>query len=124
MPMEVIIPESEKSEEELDERVWKLFTEAINILGGLRKLIEYRNLTWLPSLAEACYVILLKNERMLTKEEIAKKLGISKQTVDKIVSAEEAKIESFLKGEIEKLDEHKAGALAKLAYKRMKEKEI
>ena len=58
---------------------------------------------------------------IFTNAEIAAKLGISKQTVDNILTAKEEKLEAFLKGELEKLDEHKAGSLAKLAYKKLKE---
>ncbi len=106
---------------DIDHLAERVFEESINILGGLRKLVEYRNLTWLPSLAEAAYVIVLKNELMKTKGEIAKFLGITEQTVDNILKAKEEMVEKYLKGEVEKIDEHKAGGLAKLAYKRVKE---
>jgi len=100
----------------------KVFQESIRILGGLKKLLEYRNLTWLPSLAEAAYVIILKNEMLKTSKEIAKELGITEQTVKNILNADEKEVEKFLKGEIEKIDEHKAGGIAKLAYKKVKGK--
>ena len=100
----------------------KVFQESIRILGGLKKLLEYRNLTWLPSLAEAAYVIILKNEMLKTSKEIAKELGITEQTVKNILNADEKEVEKFLKGEIEKIDEHKAGGIAKLAYKKVKNK--
>jgi len=121
--MEVITPEESKAElsKEVDEKARKVFNHAIELLGGLKKLIEFRNLTWLPSLAEAAYSVVLKNELMLTNAEIAAKLGISKQTVEAILAAKAEKLEAFLKGQLEKLDEHKAGSLAKLAYKKLKE---
>ncbi len=98
----------------------KVFMEAINLLGGLRNLIQYRNLTWLPSLAEASYVVVLKNEALKTAKEIAKELGITEQTVKNILSADEEKVKKYLEGELEEVDEHKAGGIAKLAYKKLK----
>jgi len=110
--MEVI---SKPKDSGIDELAKKVFDKAIEILGGLKRLVEYRNLTWLPSLAEASYVIVLKNEAALTNREIAEKLGLAEQTVANILKAKETGT-----GELEKLDTHKAGALAKLAYKQIK----
>ena len=105
----------------IDEIVERIFHESLRILGGLKKLVEYRNLTWLPSLAEAAYVIALKNEAIKTNREIAEYLGITEQTVKKILSADENKVMEYLRGEGEKEKEHVAGGLAKLAYKAIKE---
>ncbi len=117
--MEVITrPITDTNIDLLAERV---FEESIKLLGGLRKLIDYRNLTWLPSLAEASYVIVLKEELLKTHFEIAEELGITEQTVKKILQADEEIILKYLKGEIEKVDIHKAGGIAKLAYKKVKE---
>jgi len=106
----------------IDEIVERIFQESIRIVGGLKNLVEYRNLTWLPSLAEAAYVIALKNEAVKTSREIAEYLGITEQTVKKILSADEEKIKEYLQGEGTKEKEHIAGGLAKLAYKAIKEK--
>ncbi len=117
--MEVITrPITDTNIDLLAERV---FEESIKLLGGLRKLIDYRNLTWLPSLAEASYVIVLKEELLKTHFEIAEELGITEQTVKKILQADEEIILKYLKGEIDKVDIHKAGGIAKLAYKKVKE---
>ncbi len=105
---------------DIDKLAEKVFLESINILGGLKNLIQYRNLTWLPSLAEASYVVVLKNEAIKTSKEIAKELGITDQTVKNILSADEEKVKKFLEGELEEIDEHKAGGIAKLAYKKLK----
>ncbi len=113
--MEIIKPEPENYEK-LAERV---FLKAIEIAGGLKKLVEYRNLTWLPSLAEAAFVVVLKNKAALTNREIAEKVGITEQTVVNILKADTEKLEEWLRGEAEKIDEHKAGALAKLAYEKI-----
>lgn len=108
---------------DVDYMAERVFHESINILGGLKKLIEYRNLTWLPSLAEAAYAVVLRNELYKTHSEIAKELGITEQTVKNILKADEEEIKKYLEGELEKVDEHKAGGIAKLAYKRVKEEE-
>ena len=50
------------TKEDVDVVAERVFNESIKLLGGLRKLIEYRNLTWLPSLAEASYTVVLKEE--------------------------------------------------------------
>ncbi len=108
-------------EKERDERVLLMLIEAIKILGGPRKLIHLRNLTWIPSLLRACYMLLLKDAGY-TNEEIAEKLGTTKATIQKMASADpEAvlkKIEGIETGE--EVDEHVAGGIAKLAYKAMR----
>jgi probable regulatory domain-containing protein len=108
-------------ERNIDALAERIFHESIRILGGLKNLVEYRNLTWLPSLAEAAYVIALKNEAIKTNREIAEYLGITEQTVKKILNADEERVRDYLKGEGTKEKEHIAGGLAKLAYKAIKE---
>jgi len=116
--MEIIKLES--SEKDIDEMAKKVFLEAVELIGGLKKLVEYRNLTWLPSLAQAAYAVVLKNEAFLTTSEIAARLGSTKQTIERILESKEEEVEKFIRGELEKVDEHKAGGLAKLAYKKLK----
>ena len=106
----------------IDKMAEKVFFESIKLLGGLKKLIEYRNLTWLPSLAEAAYVIVLKNEALKTYKEIAKELGITEQTAKNIATADEQEVKRYIEGELEERPkEHIAGGIAKLAYKKLKE---
>ena len=106
----------------IDKMAEKVFWEAIRMLGGLKKLVEFRNLTWLPSLAEAAYVVVLKNEALKTYREIAEFLGITEQTVKNIATADEEEIKKYLEGELEERPkEHIAGGIAKLAYRNLKE---
>lgn len=114
--MEVIAP----VKAEYDEIAMRVFVESINLLGGLRKVIEFRNLTWVPSLAEAAYVVVMKHIGMKTDSEIARELGITEQTVKHILHAEAGEVERYIKGEVEKIDEHVAGGLAKLAFEKLK----
>ncbi|RLI82296.1 MAG: KaiC associated regulatory domain-containing protein [Archaeoglobales archaeon] len=106
---------------DVDRMAEKVFWEAIRILGGLKRLVEYRNLTWLPSLAEASYVVVLKNETFKTYREIAETLGITEQTVKNIATADESEIKRYIEGELERPKEHIAGGIAKLAYRKLKE---
>ena len=106
----------------VDRMAEKVFMKSIELLGGLKKLVEYRNLTWLPSLAEAAYVVVLKNEALRTYSEIARELGITENTVRNIATADESKVMEYIHGELEKRPkEHIAGGIAKLAYRKLKE---
>ncbi len=105
----------------LDDLAMKVFLEAINLAGGPRKLIEYRRLTWLPSLAEAAYAVVLANEEKKTEEEIAAFLGMTKISVRNILRASPEDVLKRLEGDIKgQRRSHIAGGLAKLAYERVK----
>ncbi len=106
----------------IDKMAEKVFLESIKLLGGLKKMVEYRNLTWLPSLAEAAYGSVLKNEAFKTYKEIAEELGITEQTAKNIATADEEEVKKYIEGELEERPrEHIAGGIAKLAYKKLKE---
>ena len=119
----------EDRQRELDRKALLIFNKCLDILGGPRKLFEYKRLTWLPSLMEAAYVVILSNEHSRTAKEIAEELGIATNTVRNIMNASpeavEAKIKSILEGEelTEEKKTHTAGGLAKLAYERLKAEE-
>jgi len=116
--VEIIRRSSGKSIDEIAEMI---FMKSIEILGGLRRLMEYRNLTWLPSLAESAYAVALRNEALKTHSEIAKELGIAENTVKNILSADEDRVMEYLIGNnMEKPKEHIAGGIAKLAYRALK----
>lgn len=112
-------------EEQVDEIAMKVFFQALNILGGPRRLILYRHLTWVPSLIEACYAVVLKEKFFKTESEIAQILGLTKQTVRNIISAKTEGIIENLESELKKksIKTHTAGALAKLALKQIVQNE-
>jgi len=116
--------------QDLEHLVTRVFLKAIDIVGGLQKLAEYRTLTWLPSLARAAFVIVLRNEYLKTEDEIAQFLGISKTTVRQILRADPQMalykvqhMEELSPEERKQLKVHVAGGLAKIAYKLVKEGE-
>jgi len=121
--MKVIEP-SEIQEKDVDAIAVRVFLKALEILGGPRKLVEYRNLTWLPSLMVASYAVVLSNESYKTADEIAQFLGSTKNTIRNMLKAETEILKEKLKGEVEipksKIKTHTAGALAKLAYEEIK----
>ncbi len=108
--------------------VLRVFLKSIDLLGGIQKLAEYRTLTWLPSLARASFAIVLREEFLKTEEEIASKVGLTKQTVRNILRANPElalykiqRIEELTQEEKKELRVHTAGGIAKLAYKLVKE---
>lgn len=117
--MRVIETESIRTVD-IDKRVMDVFHKAIEYIGGPRKLVEYRNLTWLPSLMSAAYVIVLTHEGGKTEDEIASFLGISRQAVRQIRQADPEAIKDRIAGEIKRQARyHIAGALAKIAYQQL-----
>ena len=117
-------------EKRLNELAERVFFKSIEILGGLKKLAEYRTLTWLPSLARAVFVILLKDEYLKTEEEIAEYVGLTRQTVRNILRADEEQalykvqhFEDLSEEEKKELKVHTAGGIAKYAYRKIKEGE-
>jgi Predicted transcriptional regulators len=121
------MPKSE-ADADLEQLVTRVFFRAIDLLGGLSKLTEFRTLTWLPSLARAAYVVVLREEYLRTEEEIAQKVGLTKNTVRSILMADPTlamekiqKLEELAKEELKEMKVHTAGGIAKLAYKMVKE---
>ncbi len=107
--------------EDVDSKAMRVFLKSIEILGGPKKLVEHRNLTWLPSLMAASYAIVYAKEKGYSAETIASLLGMTKQSVQNMLRADPEVLKAKLGEEIvaEKDEErrtHTAGALAKLAY--------
>jgi len=117
-----VVIEVKPKEADYDTLALRVFLKAIEIIGGPRTLFEYRNLTWLPSLMEAAYAVVLKNEAFKTDDEIAQFIGITRQTVRNILSADPETVLKKLKGELQsrEVKVHTAGGLAKLAYQEVK----
>ncbi len=121
--MPVVIGQEEIKEFDVDAMAIRVFLKALEILGGPRRLIEYRNLTWITSLMEASYAIVLAEEAFKTEDDIADFLGLTRQTVRNILRAEPELVLKKLEGELQEKTPraHTAGGLAKLAYKEIKE---
>ena len=105
----------------------RVFFKSIDLVGGLDKLAEFRTLTWLPSLARAAFVIVLKEEYLKTEDEIADFVGLTRNTVRQIVRADPnlalykiQHIDELTEEEKKQLKVHTAGGIAKLAYKLVK----
>ncbi|MEO2153407.1 MAG: bacterio-opsin activator [Aquificota bacterium] len=125
-----MVVEIQPLEKDLEHLVTRVFLKAIDIIGGLQKLAEYRTLTWLPSLARAAFVIVLREEYLKTEDEIAEFVGISKNTVRQILRADPQMalykiqhMEELTPEERKQLKVHTAGGIAKIAYKLIKEGE-
>lgn len=124
MIYEMKVPETEKQIEQL---ATKVLLKSIELLGGLNKLAQHRNLTWLASLARACIAVVLKQEYLKSEESVAEYLGISSATVRNMLRANVEMVKKKLE-DLDKLSEeekgelktHTAGAVAKLAYEMVK----
>jgi probable regulatory domain-containing protein len=115
-------------QQDLEALVSRVFLKAIDLLGGFSKLVEYRTLTWLPSLVRASYAVVLREEYLKTEQEIAQQVGLTVQTVRNILRADPTitmekikRLEELLQEERKEMKVHTAGGLAKLAYKLIKE---
>ena len=120
--MPVLRPD-EIQQYDIDTIAIRVFLKALEIIGGPRKLIELRNLTWITSLMEAAYAVVLADQSLKTEDEIAKFLGLTRQTVRNILRADPELVMQKLEGELQEKTPraHTAGGLAKLAYKEIKE---
>ncbi len=111
-------------EAERDEKVLKMLVEAVRLMGGPKKLIEMRNLTWLPSLLRAFYAVLLRDAGY-TYERIAETLGITRATVERMLTADPEVVKRKIEGLSEEdIDDHIAGGIARLAYIEMKNRAV
>ncbi len=120
--------EKEISEKDLEYLVGRVFFKAIDLLGGLNRLAQYRTLTWLPSLARACFAVVLREEYLKGELEIAEKVGLTRNTVRNILRADPnaalykiQHMDEVVEEEKSSLKVHTAGGIAKLAYKLVKE---
>ncbi len=104
---------------DLDQRALRVFLKAIDLLGGPRGLVEHRRVTWLPSLMEAAYAVILAEEGKKGPDEIARFLGLSRAAVRHMLTASpQAALERLEAGPAHDLHRrtHVAGALARRAW--------
>ena len=118
----VVIDSNEIKKFDLDGLAIRVFLKALEILGGPRKLIELRNLTWITSLMEASYAVVMWEELHKTEDEIAEFLGLSRQTVRNILRADPELVMQKIEGELKDKSRraHTAGGLAKYALSEIK----
>ena len=114
----MVIVNQEIRQETADAKAMRIFLKALELAGGPQKLIEYRNLTWIPSLLQAAYAIVLSREFNRSAEEIARTLGVSTQTIRNILHASPEKVREKLASELEnrEVKVHTAAGLAQWAY--------
>ncbi len=114
----VFLKEREIKTFDVDAKSLRVFLKVLDLIGGPRKLIEYRNLTWLPSLIQATYAVVMAKDAGKTEDEIAQFLGLTRQTVRNILRADPEVVKKRLKEEVREktLKDHVAGGLAKWAY--------
>jgi probable regulatory domain-containing protein len=126
--MVITLGEILASDKEIEAMATRVFFKAIDLLGGLNKLAEYRSLTWLPSLARASIAVVMRDEYLKTEKEIGLRLGMASSSIKSMLKADPAlaleKIRNFEKladEEKRELRVHTSGGIAKLAYKMVKE---
>lgn len=109
---------------DIDQRALRVFLKAIGLVGGPRQLVELRRLTWLPSLMEAAYAVVLAEEHHWSAEEIARFLGVSTAALRHLLRAPEVAVLERLRGEEpSEHNVHVAGGLAKLALDALRREE-
>ncbi len=119
----VILGAEEMQEVYPDPMAIRVFLKALELAGGPRKIIHYRNLTWIPSLLEAAYAVVLSTDYNMPPSRIAQELGITEQTVRNILRADVEATKAKLSDELQykEMKVHIAGGLAKWAYQEIKQ---
>ncbi len=120
----MILERSEIREPNIDGEALRVFLKAIDLAGGPQALAHKRNLTWLPSLLQASYMVVLAEHGRI-EDEIAQFLGLTRQTVRNALRADVEAVKKRLaqEGLAEEEEEsrtHIAGGLAKWAYQEIK----
>lgn len=116
------------NEVDLEVLVTKVFLKSIDLIWWLKKLAEYRTLTWLPSLARSAFVVVLHEEYIKSELEIAEYVGLTKNTVRNILRADPQlaiyklqHLEELTAEQKKELKVHIAWWIAKVAYKLIKQ---
>lgn len=115
------MPEVKPQEVKPDGLSLAVFLKCLELIGGPRRLFELRNLTWVPSLMEASYAVVLREHFNRTEDEIARFLGLSRASVRNILRADPEAVRERLEGVLQERRRsahvHIAGGLARLAYR-------
>jgi len=107
---------------DVDREAIRVFLKALEIAGGPRELVRRRHLTWVPSLLEASYAVVLREQGKT--EEIAAMLGLTRPTVRLILRADPGLVKRRLEEPLEEeARAHVAGGLAQLAFSALKKGE-
>ncbi len=120
----MILDSAEIREPNIDGEALRVFLKAIDLAGGPQALAHKRNLTWLPSLLQASYMVVLAEHGRI-EDEIAQFLGLTRQTVRNALRADVEAVkkkitQEGLGEEEEEIRTHVAGGLAKWAYQEIK----
>ncbi|KUK24036.1 MAG: hypothetical protein XD58_1972 [Thermotoga sp. 50_1627] len=83
----ILEPRPSNTEKQIEQLATKVLLKSIELLGGLTKIAQHRNLTWLASLARACIALVLREEYMKSEKEIAEYLGVSTASVRNMLRA-------------------------------------
>lgn len=109
---------------DVEAQALQVFLKAIEIAGGPRGLVEHRRLTWLPSLMEAAFAVVLHEDYKKTAEEIAQFLGLSSTAVREMLRAPTGAVVERLRGETPSAHNvHVAGGLARLAFQGLRKQQ-
>ncbi len=119
----VILGQEDIQEVYPDPLAIRVFLKALELAGGPRRIIHLRNLTWIPSLLEAAYTVVLNAEYNWPASRIAEELGVTEQTVRNILRADVEATKSRLAEELQgrEMKVHVAGGLAKWAYQEIRQ---
>lgn len=100
-----------------------VFLKALELVGGPEELVRRRHLTWVPTLMEAAYAVVLRERYARTEDEIARHLGVSVQTVRQMLRADPERVQARLEADgaaDAAARDHVAGGLAKRAYRELR----
>lgn len=70
-----------------DQHAMQVFLKSLEMLGGMRTLVENGQLEWLPQLVESSYALVMVNEQRKSVDEIADFLGVTKGDVTGMIEA-------------------------------------
>lgn len=72
---------------DIDQRAMRVLTSALKEVGGVSALVEHQEQAIMPSLVQACYAVVLREDAHVPPNEIADFLGISEGAVASVFEA-------------------------------------